>query len=72
MEMKTDFLNSVIEEEVYVEKPKGFEIHEHETRVCRLKKSLYGLKQALRAWYERMDSFLMSLEFTKSKVDSNL
>jgi hypothetical protein len=37
-----------------------------------LKKALYGLKQAARPWYGRIDSFLMSLGFTKSKVDSNL
>jgi hypothetical protein len=40
--------------------------------VCRLKKALYGLKQAPRAWYGRIDSFLMSLGFTKSKADPNL
>jgi hypothetical protein len=40
--------------------------------VCRLNKSLYGLKQAPRAWYSRIDSFLMSLGFTKSKEDPNL
>jgi hypothetical protein len=40
--------------------------------VCRLKKALYGLKQAPRVWYGRIDSFLMSLGFTKSKEDSNL
>ena len=38
----------------------------------RLKKALYGLKQAPRTWYDRIDSFLMSLGFTKSKADSNL
>jgi hypothetical protein len=40
--------------------------------VCKLKKALYGLKQAPRAWYDGIDSFLMSLGFTKSKADSNL
>jgi hypothetical protein len=40
--------------------------------VCKLKKALYGLKQAPKAWYGRIDSFLMSLGFTKSKADSNL
>ena len=72
MDVKTTFLNGVIEEEVYVEQPQGFEIHDHESHVCRLKKALYGLKQAPRAWYGRMDNFLMSLSFTKSKADSNL
>ena len=42
------------------------------THVCKLKKDLYGLKQAPGAWYGRIDSFLMSLGFTRSKVDSNL
>ena len=40
--------------------------------MCRLKKALYGLKQAPIAWYRRIDDFLMSLGFSKSKVDSNL
>jgi hypothetical protein len=72
MDVKTTFLNGVIEEEVYVEQPQGFETHDSQTHVCRLKKALYGLKQAPRAWYGRIDSFLMSLGFTKSKADSNL
>ena len=66
------FLNGVIEEEVYIEKPQGFEVEDIKTHVCRLKKALYGLKQAPRSWYGRIGSFLTSLGFTKSKVDSNL
>jgi hypothetical protein len=65
-------LNGVIEEEVYIEKPQGFVIHGKESHVCKLKKALYGLKQAPRAWYARIDSYLMSLGFTKSNVDPNL
>jgi hypothetical protein len=72
MDVKTTFLNGVIEEEVYIEQPQGFEVEDRKTHVCKLKKALYGLKQAPRAWYGRIDSFLMSLGFTKSKVDSNL
>jgi hypothetical protein len=45
MDVKTTFLNGEIEEEVYIEKPYGFMIHETESHVCRLKKALYGLKQ---------------------------
>jgi hypothetical protein len=71
MDVKTTFLNGVIEE-VYVEQPQGFETHDSQTHVCRLKKASYGLKQAPRAWYARIDNFLMSLGFTKSKADSNL
>jgi Reverse transcriptase (RNA-dependent DNA polymerase) len=72
MDIKTAFLNGVIEEEVYVEQPQGFETHDSQTHVCRLKKALYGLKQAPRTWYGRIDNFLMSLGFIKSKADSNL
>jgi hypothetical protein len=72
MDVKTSFLNGVIEEEVYIEKPQGFEVEDRKSHVCRLKKALYRLKQAPRAWYGRIDSFLMSLGFTKSKADSNL
>ena len=72
MDVKTTFLNGVVEEEVSVEKPLGFETHQKKTHVCKLKKTLYGLKEALRTWYDKMDSFLMSQGFTKSKVDSNL
>jgi hypothetical protein len=72
MDVKTTFLSGVIEEEVYIEQPRGFEVEDRKTHVCRLKKTLYGLKQALRDWYGGIDSFLMSLGFTKSKADSNL
>jgi hypothetical protein len=72
MDVKTSFLNSEIEEEFYIEKPKGFIVHNERSHICRLKKALYGLKQAPRAWYEEMDGFLMSLGFKKSVVDPNL
>ena len=72
MDVKTTLLNCVVEEEVYVGKPLGFETHARESHVCRLKKALYCLKQAPRTWYGRIDSFLSSLGFTKSKGDSNL
>ena len=71
MDVKTTFLNGVIEEE-YIEQPQGFEVEDRKTHVCRLKKALYGLKQTHRAWYGRIDSFLTSLGFTKSKTYSNL
>jgi hypothetical protein len=72
MDVKTTFLNGVIEEEVYIEQPQGFEFEYSKTHVYRLKKALYGLKQSPRAWYGRIDSFLTILGFTKSKDDSNL
>ena len=48
MDMKTTFLNGVVEEEVYVEQPPRFETHDRQTHVCKLKKALYSLKQAPR------------------------
>ena len=47
-------------------------IHGKECHVCRLKKALYGLENAPRAWYDRIEKYLMRLGFTKSDVDSNL
>ena len=66
------FLNAIVEEEVHMEQPLRFETHDRKTHVCRLKKALYDLKQAPKTWYGRINSFLMSLGFTKSKADSNL
>jgi hypothetical protein len=64
--------DGVIEEEVYIEQPQGFEVEDKKSHVCKLKKDLYGFKQAPRAWYGRIDSFLTSTGFTKSKADSNI
>jgi hypothetical protein len=72
MDVKTTFLNGVIEEEVYIEQPQGFEVEDRKSHVCKLKKALYGLKQDPRAWYGHIDSFLTRLGFTKNKADSNL
>jgi hypothetical protein len=55
-----------------VEKPQGFETHENQKHVCRLKKSMYGLKKAPKAWHGIIENFLTRLGFTKSKADSNL
>lgn len=57
MDVKTTFLNGVIEEEVYIEKPEGFETFSKDSHVCRLKQALYGLKQEPSAWYTRFDNF---------------
>jgi hypothetical protein len=72
MHVKTSFLNGVIEEEVYIEKPQGCVIHRNESHVYGLKKAVYGLKQESRAWYSQIGGYLMSLGFTKSDVDPNL
>ena len=72
MDIKTTLLNGVIEEEVYIKQPKVFQVEDEATRVCKLKMAMYGLKQDPRAWYGRIDSFLTSFGFTKSKVDPNI
>ena len=66
------FLYGVIKNEVYMEQSLGLETHDRQSHVYRWKKALYGLKQVPRAWYGRIDSFSMSLDFTESKVDYNL
>ena len=58
MDVRTAFLNGIIQEEVYIEKPLGFEVHGRDSNVYRLKKALYGLKQDPRAWYSRIDAYL--------------
>jgi hypothetical protein len=72
MDVKTTFLNGVIEEEVYIEKPQGFVVHGKESHVFRLNKALYELNKEPRTWYARIDSYLMSLGFTKSDADPKL
>eukprot|EP00253_Pinus_taeda_P013276 PITA_13276 len=72
IDVKTAFLNGIIKEEVYIEKPKGLETFDREYQVYRLKRELYGLKQAPYAWYITIDSYLTGLGFTKSGADENL
>ena len=63
MDVKTAFLNGVIEEEVYIEQTEGFDVENMEMCVCRLHRALYLLKQAPRAWYSRIDSYLREMGF---------
>ena len=70
MDVKYDFLNGDINEEIYMQKLEGF--FSNPSLVCRLKKSLYGLKQAPRAWYSKIDGFLLSLSFFQCKSDPNV
>jgi hypothetical protein len=54
MDVKSAFQNGVLEEEVYVRQPPGFESEKYPHRVYKLRKALYGLKQAPRSWYGRL------------------
>ncbi|GJX24430.1 retrovirus-related pol polyprotein from transposon TNT 1-94 [Tanacetum coccineum] len=72
MDVKTAFLNSNLQEEVYVSQPDRFVDPDKPNYVYKLKKALYGLKQALRAWYDMLSSFLISNDFSKGLVDPTL
>lgn len=70
--MKSAFLNGYLQEEVYVKKPLGFEDYEHPNYVYKLDKSLYGLKQVPKAWYDQLSSFLVSHGYNREKIGNTL
>src|SRR5271156_591195 len=67
MDVKTTFLHGDLEEEIYMSQPEHYIIKGKESLVCRLKKSLYGLKQSPRMWYLKFDAFVFSIGFLRSK-----
>ena len=69
MYVKTAFLHGDLEEEIYMEQPEGFLVKGKEDYVCKLKKSLYGLKQALRQWYLKFDSVMGERGYKRSSSD---
>jgi histone deacetylase 1/2 len=71
IDVNNAFLNGVLQEEVYMRQPAGFEAS-NQSLVCKLHKSLYGLKQAPQAWYDRLTQALLRLGFNKSKCDISL
>jgi hypothetical protein len=72
IDVKSSFLNGVLEEEVFVRQPPGFESEKYRHQVYKLRKVLYGLKQAPRAWYGRLRGFLFERGFEMGKVDQTL
>nr|GFB10431.1 hypothetical protein [Tanacetum cinerariifolium] len=72
MDVKTAFLNGNLREEVYISQPDGFVDLNNPNHVYKLKKALYGLKKAPRAWYDMLSSFLLSQDFSKGSVDPTL
>nr|GEX24395.1 retrovirus-related Pol polyprotein from transposon TNT 1-94 [Tanacetum cinerariifolium] len=72
MDVKTAFLNGELKEEVYFSQPEGYVDQDNRSHVYKLKKTLYSLKQALRAWYDMLSSFLISQHFSKGVVDPTL
>ncbi|GJT89527.1 retrovirus-related pol polyprotein from transposon TNT 1-94 [Tanacetum coccineum] len=72
MDVKTAFLNGELKEKVYVSQPEGFVDQDNPSHVYKLKKALYCLKQAPRAWYYMLSSFLILQHFSKGAVDPTL
>ncbi|GJV80182.1 retrovirus-related pol polyprotein from transposon TNT 1-94 [Tanacetum coccineum] len=72
MDVKTDFLNDELKEEVYVSQPEGFVDQDNPSHVYKLKKAMYALKQAPRALYNMLSSFLLLQHFSKGAVDPTL
>jgi len=67
MDVKTAFLYGAVEENIYIQQPEGFD--DNSGRVCKLNKSLYGLKQSPRVWYKLLSSFLASQGFQALDAD---
>jgi histone deacetylase 1/2 len=72
LDVQNAFLHGVLEEEVYMRQPPGYEAKSLPNYVCKLDKALYGLKQAPRAWYSRLSMKLQSLGFKPSRADTSL
>jgi hypothetical protein len=72
MDVKSAFLNGVIQEEVYVRQPPCFKSPKYPDRVYKFSKALYGLKQAPQAWYARLKTFLLEHGYVMGSVDKTL
>jgi hypothetical protein len=72
MDVKSAFLNGLLDEEIYMEQPEGFINQDQSDKVCLLKKALYGLKQASRAWNSQFHGVLIGLGFTRTHSDAGI
>jgi hypothetical protein len=72
LDVKNAFLRGTLSETVFCSQPTGFVNPAHPDLVCRLHKSLYGLEQVPRAWYNQFATYLLSLEFVEAKADTSL
>ena len=70
LDVKTAFLHGDLDEDIYMEQPEGFVVEGKSELVCKLKKSLYGLKQSPRQWYKRFDHFMLENGFHRSIKDA--
>jgi transposase InsO family protein len=72
LDVKTAFLYGELEEELYMEQPEGFKIPGQQNKVMRLKRAIYGLKQAALAWWRALDKSMATLGCTRLLSDSGL
>lgn len=70
LDVTTAFLNGILEENVYMRQPEGFATSEDRSKVLKLKKAIYGLKQSSRAWNKQVDCVLTSLNYKRSQLES--
>jgi hypothetical protein len=68
-DVKTTFLNGELDEEIYMDHPDGFVVKGEEHKVCKLLKSLHGLKQAPKQWHEKFDTTLTSAGYVINEAD---
>ena len=66
---KISYMDIKLDEEIYMEQPKNFVQHHKGRLVCKLKKSLYGLKESPKQWQNNLDSFMVSQGYTRSEYD---
>lgn len=72
LDVSNAFLHHQLNEEVFMEHPQGFVNNNFLDHVCKLQKSIYGLKQAYRAWFNKLSQALTTLGFNESQVDHSL
>lgn len=72
LDVKTAFLNGELKEEVFVEQPEGFTVAGQEHKVYHLKRALYGLREAPRAWNTKLNQILRGLEFHRCTKEPSL
>ena len=70
LDVKTAFLNNELEDEIYMKKPEDFVVQGHEDKVYKLKRVLYGQKQASRQWYMKFHQAIDELRFVPNSADT--